>query len=732
MKKLFLVFIMLFSVLGFVACGGNPSEIEISYDEQIAFPTNLSIDGKTLSWDVVENAAGYYVFADGVEVKEVKTNSYDFSSLEGTRIIFTVVTKAPKGMQDSAQSASVAYVENKEQEVAAMQLALTENLPMELDPGFAEELVNKGMLASELEDMIDALEAFVEDMNSVNNMNEGFAAIDTMMESVENPEAIISAVVKYLLPDLLEEQITMLEDDQAYYQGEIDADRDYWGYYEERVSEIANEIAALQQLQQMLVDSSDEVVKTVLFVVDYIMSIEEMITEDLIAKIQNLSETEGPEDLNVAELVLIKTEIVNIMRTTMPESTDVILAINTLYSMTAILEEMQDEQFGEMGSLEKMAGTKLLSFEAFINYVDNFDEAFFNELKTILTSTDHEYTQQAKVVTLVIEYFDNYLEENQDLLDQIDAVYTEEEKEAMFNDYVETLEEALAEEGAVIDLAFINYNQLMTVGEIFDEAFNDLLDAFVASDGALLLLIAEMQEYDDDFYSQNWETRDWDEHDYNSTIYQFKIMNEVVNLLNAVVSERSQEDFEAVRGLIIDYVGFVVPLMVGDIMNIASGTEMSMDFTSIITDVETFMNNTTEEQYGLIQNIFAYLDDEDVFLDYANAYETLYEDNYDAIYSEDNDYFLFAFLMDVYDGLVDTETRGYLDGIIDAVIVLLENEMLADQGIDAYPDLVTDILDYLDTVSGEVAGFDYTNLTTANKTRIDEIMTEIQDIMWGK
>jgi hypothetical protein len=731
MKKLFLVFIMLFSVLGIAACGGNPSEIEISYDEQIAFPTNLAIDGKTLSWDAVENAAGYYVYADGEEVKEVKTNSYDFSSLDGTRIIFTVITKAPKGMQDSAQSASVAYVENKEQEVTAMQLALSENLPMELDPGFAEELVNKGMLATEFEDMVDAFTTFVEDMEDVDNMNEGFAVIDTMMENVENPEAIISAVVKYLLPDLLDQQIEMLEDDQAWYQSMIDDNQDYWGYYQERVDEIDDEIAALEELQTMLADSSDEVVKTVMFVIDYIMSIEEMITEDLIAKIQTLSETEGPEDLNVAELVLIKDEIVNVLRTTMPDSTDVILAINTLYSMTAIVEEMQEVQFGDMGSPEKMAGTMLLSFEAFINYVDNFDQAFFEELKTILTSTDHEYTQQAKVATLVITYFDNYLEENEDLLDEIENVYTEEEKEAMFNDYLETLEDALTEEGMAIDLAFMNYDQLMTVSDIFDEAFNELLDAFVESDGAILLLIAEMEIYNDEFYSQDYYTRDWNEYDYNSTIYQFKIMNEVVSLLNAVVSERTQEDFEAVRGLIIDYATLALTMSMGDMMSVES-TYYSMDLTTIITDIETFMNNTTEEQYGLITNIFAYLDEEDVFLDYANAYEELYADDYEAIYSEDNDYFLFAFLMDVYDGLVDTENRGYLDGIIDAVVVLLENEMLADLEVDSYPDLVTDVLDYLDSVSGEVAGFAYTNLTTANKTRIDEIMEDIQDIMWAK
>ena len=240
-----------------------------------------------------------------------------------------------------------------------------------------------------------------------------------------------------------------------------------------------------------------------------------------------------------------------------------------------------------------------------------------------------------------------------------------------------------------------------------------------------------MEEDNDEFYSQDRGDMVWNEHEYYSTIYQFKIMNEVVTLLNAVVSERSQEDFETVRGLIIDYVGFMVPLMMGNMMDVMS-TDVTMDFTSIITDIETFMENTTEDQYGLIQNIFAYLDEEDVFLDYANAYETLYEDNFDDIHNEDNDYFLFAFLMDVYDGLVDNETRGYLDGIIDAVIVLLENEMLAEVGLEAYPDLVTDILDYLDTVSGEVAGFDYTDLTTANKTRIDEIMEELQDIMWDK
>jgi hypothetical protein len=74
--------------------------------------------------------------------------------------------------------------------------------------------------------------------------------------------------------------------------------------------------------------------------------------------------------------------------------------------------------------------------------------------------------------------------------------------------------------------------------------------------------------------------------------------------------------------------------------------------------------------------------------------------------------------------------RNNIDGIIDEVVVLLGEDIFADLEVDTYPTIISDFLDYVDTISGEVAGFDFEDLTSAQKTRLDEIQEEIQDIMW--
>ena len=723
MKKLFLLFIMMFAVFGFVACNNSGSDVEINYDEQIAFPTNLSIAGKILNWNAVADATGYDVYVDGEKVKTVKTTSYDFSSLEGSRLIFTVVTLAPRGMQDSEQSVSIAYMENKNEEVAAMKLAVSTS-DMPLTDEFAEELVNKGMLASEFEAMVDALMTFSESTDTIDNPTSAYTAIDTMMDSMVNMEAVISAFVKTMLPDLLDEQIASLESDIAYYQTMINGGYDYWGDYQRMADDYTDQINMLTELKTTLAASQDNVIKTILFVFEYIMSIEEMVTTELITRITTLSETEGIEDLNVNEVVLIKEEIVNILTETMPLQSELVLVINTLNSLAGLLENV--EGFGEVGTVvypEKMAGTMLLSFDAYIKYIDNFDLEFFTELKAIGTGTDSVYTMQAKIATLVITYFDNFLEENEDLLDEIDAVYTDDEKELMYNDAMTLLEDTLSEQGfsPITNLSFLSFDKAMALEVVFDDAFNDLLDAFVASEGEILMLIAEMQEFEDEFRSTSYYMQDWNEYDYNSTVYQFKIMDQAAYLMNSIVSGRTQAEFEEVRGLFIDmYKEFITFAMPG-----ATYSEIQ----SAISAIDTFLLNTTEEEYILIQSMFAFADEEDIFLDYATAYETLYADDYAAMNSENSTYFQVAFAIDAYNMYMTSANRSNIDAIIAEVVILFAADAFVDAGVETIPGIATDLLDYIDTIDDEVAAFNYTNLSSGNTDRLDEIMAEIESIV---
>ncbi|HOH18666.1 MAG TPA: hypothetical protein PK087_05025, partial [Bacilli bacterium] len=102
-KKLLFIFLLIFSVFGLAACDGDDTP-DVDKTESVDVPINLAISGKVLTWDAVEKATGYIVYVNDVEKKTVTTTSYDFSSLSGENLIFQVVAKAPKGMNNSAKS----------------------------------------------------------------------------------------------------------------------------------------------------------------------------------------------------------------------------------------------------------------------------------------------------------------------------------------------------------------------------------------------------------------------------------------------------------------------------------------------------------------------------------------------------------------------------------------------------------------------------------------------------
>lgn len=722
MKKIFILMIFVLTIFGVSACNSNPSEVEISYDEQIAMPTNLSITGKVLSWTAVDNAKGYFVYADGEEVDKVRSNSFDFSKLTGDRIIFTVVTQAPRGMQDSAQSVSIAYVANKEQEVSSMKLAVA-NSGFGFNEDFAEELVNKGMLTSEFNAMMDGMEDFSDAMDEVEDLQDLFDAIEEMIQHMDNTEAMISALIKHMLPVYLQDQIEYAEYEITNYENAILTDPWNSFYFQQQINELQRQIAMYEGLLDTVEDASDEAIKSFVFVIDYFLKIEEMISEDLITNLSNFENVDGLADLNVNELVLIKEEMVDILQETMPSATDVILVIETMYSMSAAIEEYSDVSMPTNMSSEKTAGTILMSLEAFILFLDNFDEAFFQSIKDLGQDDLSEYMLSAEVSILTINYFADFKEENQELLDAINEVYSDEDKEAMIEEYKQSLIELYEDQGfnaGDIDLSFYTFDNLMALQVIMEDVIDNSLAAFVEADGEVLRAAARLSELNEEYYGRY--SVDF-EGEYLTTIATMNLVNEVVNMLNAVVSEMDIEDYNLVLEFYLGMAQFSIGPMTGPVGSSAP------DVSEIFVAIETFITNSSTEQLALIQNFLEFADAGAIFAGFATDYETTFDEDYQTAHYN-NDDFAFIFFANQYLDFMNSTNRQLIDDLLVDLAALIESEELADIFvIDDIDEKIGDVLDYLDANLGSIRNYDASNLTADQYERIAEIQDEVTHLL---
>ncbi|MFA5471207.1 MAG: hypothetical protein WC219_04095 [Acholeplasmataceae bacterium] len=722
MKKIVLVFLLVVSVFALAACKRGGTDLDLNYDEQIDAPTALKISGNMLSWNSVKDAKGYIIYINDVKVDTVDTNSYDFSSKIEDRMIFKVVTEAPRGMQDSVASVTIAYVKNKDAEISAIIDYIIDN-DMSMSDEFAAELVNKGMLADEFTTMMDSMHTLVDDMPYASDLDDMYQLLDEAMDDVTNIEALVSAIVKTMLPEQIDDEIYWLEQDVVYYTELLNQD---WGwnadYYQSRIDDLNAQIEALKDLKAEIITNSDNVVQSIMVAVNYVMSVQSMITDDLIDGLMEISETEELQDLNVSEFILVKEEVVNILTETMPELKDVTVMIKTLETFSEYAYEMQDVEVSLPSSAEKMAGQMLMSMEAFIRFIDMIDEEFIETMKEIDNDNISDHHKQAKSATLLVTYFDQYKKDNQGLFDQINDIYSDEEKEAILNDNIQILEDQMEDMEVDVDLSFMTFEVLMDMQIVFEDAFDDLLDAIVKSEGSFFMAVADMRELDDELYDKDYENRDYEEYYLMTDVYGFKMLNEASVLIHAVVSGRSENDYELVSNFMVQYVLEIGGISLGLVSNESDYEEFKEDFM-------TFYANTTTEQYDLIQSIVEYIDDNDVFLNVATDLEDAYLDDPEGRYDEML-YFSTVHMIRAYDDLMTRSNKSDLNIIIDELEALVQTDLIDDNyDGDNLADDLREIMTYLDTVSGEIADFDVENLSYAQKGTIDDVIEEIRDIL---
>ncbi len=730
-KRLLILFVMLFSVFGVVACAEvtiTTSPVDVT--EQVAAPQNLSIAGKILSWSAVTGVSQYQVYADGVLVSTVNTTSYNFTSLTGNGIVFQVVAVGPQGYDNSPMSASVAYIADPAAEIAAITAAM-EDMDMDMPTEFVAELVRKGVTGDDFEANVTALQTFMEDMGgSSGDVVALNTALTTLVAAVDNYEAYISAFI-LMLPDMIDQQIESLNEDLVYYEDWLTDDPTN-EYVQSQIANIEDQIVMMGDLKSAIMDNEEQMVVTVVTVAEYLLALQDQITNELLTNIQALAESQTAP--TSADIMAVKDEIVNLLLDNLPSADDLTL----VFEMLAIFENAMTGSVSTTNAdlANEYGNATHIFIEIVVRFFDSIDAAWLDEMLALDSTAVSGEQASVEMAILFIKAFASFQDDNTALFDAMDAVFTEAQKAALFEANIASIGTILIAQGADVEQATMIEDLLSGVTYaladaglgVFSDQGNKALDYIVASDGELLRRIGIMQgfsEYTDWYYCEypydNCETTF--ENSYlnvsydNQTEYQyekqkatFAVMDEVANVLNATVATLTEAQVTA----LVNLLAVIVPV---DLLAEQTGAQASV-ITALKTDLTALIADQDANVLALIASLTSYVVTQDVFGALQTLTTTIYNHNvaeFGADYQNDID----------YDGLYDMNAMIiFAAGHLDAWYTSTNATKLAA--------VIAAVFDYLAspnflTVSGMTID-DVNGMETMITGMIDSVFTQVETI----
>jgi len=730
-KRLLILFVMLFSVFGVVACAEvtiTTSPVDVT--EQVAAPQNLSIAGKILSWSAVTGVSQYQVYADGVLVSTVNTTSYNFTSLTGNGIVFQVVAVGPQGYDNSPMSASVAYIADPAAEIAAITAAM-EDMDMDMPTEFVAELVRKGVTGDDFEANVTALQTFMEDMGgSSGDVVALNTALTTLVAAVDNYEAYISAFI-LMLPDMIDQQIESLNEDLVYYEDWLTDDPTN-EYVQSQIANIEDQIVMMGDLKSAIMDNEEQMVVTVVTVAEYLLALQDQITNELLTNIQALAESQTAP--TSADIMAVKDEIVNLLLDNLPSADDLTL----VFEMLAIFENAMTGSVSTTNAdlANEYGNATHIFIEIVVRFFDSIDAAWLDEMLALDSTAVSGEQASVEMAILFIKAFASFQDDNTALFDAMDAVFTEAQKAALFEANIASIGTILIAQGADVEQATMIEDLLSGVTYaladaglgVFSDQGNKALDYIVASDGELLRRIGIMQgfsEYTDWYYCEypydNCETTF--ENSYlnvsydNQTEYQyekqkatFAVMDEVANVLNATVATLTEAQVTA----LVNLLAVIVPV---DLLAEQTGAQASV-ITALKTALTALIAAQDANVLALIASLTSYVVTQDVFGALQTLTTTIYNHNvaeFGADYQNDID----------YDGLYDMNAMIiFAAGHLDAWYTSTNATKLAA--------VIAAVFDYLAspnflTVSGMTLD-DVNGMETMITGMIDSVFTQVETI----
>lgn len=702
MKKLLVLFIGFVMAFALISCGGESLVPDYeAFESQLSMPVDLAVDdsAKSLSWAAVENASGYVVYVNGEKQDDVNDTSYDFSDLTENVIKFNVVAKGPKGYTDSQMSTSVAFVANRDAEVNLLVAELSDSdMYFEDEQAFAEELVNKGMLASDFEVMVTSIES-LEDIQEMNSFSDIFDSIDGALESMDldEIEAFVSATIKA-------ELLVSLKDDLDEYRN----------YYSSEV------ILQKQAMIDFLEENGDEAVRSIMVVIEYIMDVESAMTDAMVTDMESLMDNVGTSQFDASVFINLKDDLVNSFIENLPAIDDVILLNTTLYTLADMVSG-EELDLSNGISIPKTSAQMLMSAELFFNFFLAIDEDYV-EAAMELAMTPNYVNNQKTFVKENIDLISEFLDEQEDLIDDMNDIFTDEEKEDLFYETMVMIQGSLftplmmvmpgytsSDSDLMDDIETIYKNNidfadLVILQEAMGDNFKALLDGIIDSDYAII---------DSTFDIINYIMYNQKSNEYSDLL--MAVLEDGLDLINPIVQDFDTKTFDA-------FVSYLIGTYKSqfEIMALYEPDMDGIDYSVLLTAIEDGLIARNDEVIGLVQSVFELAATTEYLSDILNYSESIYEDE-DAIY---------AILIESANMVNDLESEisGDIDGIVSELSTVLQNpDLMSTLGLTSsgVTDLIDDIETYVEDVfeaADKIKDYDYQSLTEAQMEDVESFM----------
>lgn len=453
---------------------------------------NINQSTKVLSWIGVQGAIGYDIYVDGEFFIHVSTTSYDFSSMTADSILFSIVAKAPSGLSDSAMSSTIAYMGDKASQIQAMILVLNSS-PMDFhdSEAFATELVSKGMTADDMDEMMTQIMSL--EQISFDDFNDFFAFIDGIIESMDRYmiEAFLSALIKVELPVLLQEQLDYYMElhGQEYYYDE---------YYDKSlVYDYSEDIHMIESLLLFLESHSDQSVQTIMVFIDYLMAVEASINQDMITDLEDIIMTGPFEELSIMLIVSLKNELVNDLIINLPTLEEMVLVNTTMMAFIDVLSEGEIDL--SMISVVDQAQQELMILELMFNFLLEIDQDYIRAFAQAAMGAN--ILDAKEFIKQNFYAFDRFMNNNQILLDSLDASMSSDLLEEIFIEmifiplmieeyysytYDGEYDPEVEEEIALLVREYIDFSDILLFGDSLKDSMELIFDTLIENDLAIV------------------------------------------------------------------------------------------------------------------------------------------------------------------------------------------------------------------------------------------------------